>query len=370
MSKDLLRILQIGMYDSLGGIETYLINYYNHMDRDKVQFDFINMHDKIYFQDELINLGAKIYRVENVKRNPVKFYNDLVKIIKKNNYNIVHVNMLSAANIIPLIAAKRAGAKIIVAHSHNANTPKNYIKKIMHFCNKKLILKFANYYFACSELAGKWLFGDKIIDDKSFIIINNAIDINKFKYSKVIREKYRDQLDLKSKFIVGHVGRFSEQKNHEFLIDIFNKVHAINHNCMLLLIGTGELQDSIKNKVKELGLENSVKFLGVRLDINSIYQAMDVFILPSLFEGLPLVGIEAQVAGLKCIFSDSITEEVKIIKDTEFVSLNDSLDYWAKKVLEPYDTNKRCKISEQVRELGYDIKEEAKKLERFYLNIK
>lgn len=361
-----IRVLQIGMYNNLGGIETFLYNYYRKIDKEKVQFDFINMYDKICFQEELINLGAKIHNVTNVKINPIKCKNEIVRLIKANKYEIVHINMLSAANVIPLIAAKKAGVKVIIAHSHNANTPKNIIKKFLHKVNKRIILSSATHYFACSEKAGKWLFGES--NSNRVTVVNNAVEVEKFTFNKELRRAYRELEQLDNKFVIGHVGRFSEQKNHDFLIDIFKSIYDRNNNSVLLLIGIGELEDTIRKKVKKLGLEENVKFLGLREDVNKLYNVMDVFLLPSLFEGLPIVGVEAQISGLKCIFSDTITPEVKLTDNCKFISLDDSVEKWADIVLEAVGNYSRNNINKVLEKSCYDINAQARAIEKFYLD--
>lgn len=361
------RVLQIGMYNNLGGIETFLLNYYENINKDKVQFDFINMYDKICFQEELMQAGAKIYNITNVKKNPIKCKNEIVKIIKDNKYEIIHINMLSAANIIPIIAAKSSGARVIIAHSHNANTPKNIIKRFLHNLNKRIILKNSTHYFACSKKAGKWLFGEN--KKEEITVINNAVDVNRFIFNEEVRKEYRKMEGINDEFVIGHVGRFSEQKNHNFLIDVFQRVYHKNKNSLLILVGVGELEDEIREKVRRLGLDKNVKFLGVRRDVSKLYNVMDVFVLPSLFEGLPIVGIEAQISGLRCIFSNCITSELKLSNKCEFLSLNESMEKWAEVILKASSEYSRAGMSELVESKGYDIKKEAEKLEKFYLDV-
>jgi len=319
----MLKVLQIGMTDNLGGIETFLINYYRSIDKKKINFDFVNIYDNpLYFEEELKKGKSKIYKLNSYYRNPIKYTKELIKIIQDNNYEIVHCNMNSAVFLWPLIASKIAGAKVIIAHSHNASSDKGFIKSILHWVNKHFIPLFANNFFACSEKAGKWFYSKRIINSNKFYVMKNAIEINKYKFNQKIRIQKRKELNIsENTLLIGHVGRFNKQKNHEFLIDIFNEIQKKHKDSKLLLVGIGPLMENIKSKVKEYNLENSVLFLGQRNDVQELMQAMDIFLLPSLYEGLPLVGVEAQAAGLKCIFSDKITKEIKLLKGTEFLPL-------------------------------------------------
>ena len=183
-----IRVLQIGMHDNIGGVETYLMNYYRNIDRTQIQFDFISIFDKLCFEDEILSLGGKVYKLPSEKSNPVKYFYNLVKIIKENNYQIVHINMLSAANILPILAAKKCNVKSIIVHSHNSNTPSGFLRKIMDKINRPF-LNLATNYWACSSKAGKWLFGNK----KNIKIIHNAVNCEKFRYDEISRNEIRKQ---------------------------------------------------------------------------------------------------------------------------------------------------------------------------------
>lgn len=362
----MIRVLQLGMTDNLGGIETFLMNYYRNIDKTKIQFDFINIYpNKLCFQNEIENLGGKVYKVHSYYNHPIKYLNDVIKIINDNDYHIVHCNMNSAAMLYPIIAGKKSNAKIVIAHSHNSSSDKGIIKTIMHNINRHFIPLYANEYFACSEKAGEWFFSKKIRASNKYKIINNAVDMKKYEYNEKIREEKRKELKIKDNaFVIGHVGRFSKQKNHSFLIDTFNKIHNENNNAILLLIGQGPLESKIKEKVNNLNLQDSVIFLGKRLDVNEWYNAMDLFVLTSLYEGLPVVGVEAQSNGLPCIFSDNITREISISKSVEYLPLNETK--WVKNISNYYtfERNKNTNISND-----FDIKYAAKKLEKIYENM-
>ncbi len=217
----------------------------------------------------------------------------------------------------------------------------------------------SNVNFACSTEAGIYLFGKK----RKFEFIPNAIDLEKFEYNEQTRKEIRKELDLEGKLVIGNVGRFNLQKNHSFLLDIFNEIVKKNKDSILLLIGTGELEENIKQKIKELKLEKRVKLLGVRKDVNKLYQAMDIFLMPSLFEGLPLTGVEAQASKLKCYFADTITKEVIISNNVKFLSLKLTPEQWADKIVQDakYERN-----NVEILNQDFNIKILAKNMEEKY----
>lgn len=354
------RVLQIGMHDKIGGVETFLMNYYRNIDRKKIQFDFVSIYDKLCFENEIKHLGGKVYNIVSEKKNPIKYYKDLKKIIKENNYNIVHIEMLSCANILPILAAKRAKVKHIIVHSHNSNTPSGLLRKLMNTINKPF-LKLATDYWACSKLAGHWMFGEK----NDFVVIPNAIDINKFCFNLDNRKKIRDNLKINNKIVIGHIGRFCYQKNHDFLIKIFKKFNDKNKNSVLLLIGKGELENKIKKAVTDLNLNDSVIFLGNTDVVEKYLSAMDIFVLPSRFEGLPVTGIEAQVNGLECLFSNKITNEVNFTNNVKFLPIDD-INLWVKAL---NNTNLNLKRRNNIDSKSFDIRVNAKLIENKYLKM-
>ena len=365
----MIKVLQIGMTNNLGGIETLLMNYYKNMDKKEVQFDFINIYDKLYFEDEIKNMGGKVYKVKSYYKNPFCYIKELIKIIKQNNYEIIHCNMNSAVFLYPLIAAKIAKAKVIIAHSHNASNDKGLLKTILHNINKRFIPLFANTYFACSKEAGKWFFNNTIIkqENKKYFIISNGINIDKFKFNEEIRKKIRQKFNIEDKtMLIGHIGRFSKQKNHQFIIDLFKEIHEENKNTKIWLIGEGEKKDKIENLVKENHLERYVEFLGIRQNVNELLQAIDVFILPSIYEGMPLVAVEAQVSGTKCILSDKITQEAKITNKTEYITIDNGVQLWKNAILKcDYERNNKYDIDFS----KYDIKLNVLELVKIYESL-
>ncbi len=354
-----MRILEIGMGAHLGGIEVYFHNYYKRI-HDNCHFDFTDKDGGLYFSEEYSSNGSVIYHMPDFNKQPLKYYLTLKRIIKNGKYDAVHINMLSLANILPVFAAKAAKAKVII-HSHNAGVPSGGLRKILHFINKPFA-SLADQRLACSELAGKWMFGSK-----SFSVIPNAIDTDIFNLNDEMRKNQRSEFNYSADDqVIGHVGRFAEQKNHEFIIDIFAELHKKSNKYKLLLIGDGELRQSIEERVSKAGLTDSVIFTGNVNNVPDYMQAMDLFILPSLFEGLPVTGIEAQACGLPCVFSTSITDEVKITDNVEFVSLDDK-NKWIV-TIEKMISLPKSDNTEQIRAAGYDIKGTAKKLEKIYLS--
>lgn len=359
-----IRILQIGMHDQLGGVENFLMNYYRNIDREKIQFDFINMFNNLCFEEEIEELGGKIYKISNVKKNPIKYFKELKKVIKENNYEIVHVHMLSAANILPIIVASKLGVKSIIVHSHSSNVPKSVLKKVLNFFNKKMLIQRANIFLACSAKAGKWLFGG----NTKFTIINNAINIEKFEFNDIIRKKIQKEYKLENNLVIGHVGKFEEEKNHKFLIQVFKKIKENNKNAKLLLVGEGTLRMQIEKDVISMGLQEDVIFVGKSYNANEFYQAMDAFVFPSLCEGLGIVLIEAQASGLKCFTAqNNIPKEADISGSVKYIDLNNNPEEWSKNILNTDLTRKENYLKDLDKK--YDIKVATQKLEKLYLNL-
>ena len=346
-----------------GGVEAVIMNYYRNIDRSKVQFDFICDEDSTNIPyDEIKKLGGRVIICPPYQKI-FKYEKFLIDLFKKNNYKIVHSN-INALSVFPLRAAKKAEVPIRIAHSHSTTNKKEWKKNLMKQALRPFSKKYATDYFACSELAGRWLFGDKTFEQGKVTIINNAIDLDKFKYDEKVRKEKRKELNINDHtLVVGHIGRFVAQKNHTFLIDIFNELHKKEKNSILLLIGQGPLMSEIKQKVDSLGISDSVKFLGQRDDVNELYNIMDLFLFPSLYEGLGMVLIEAQANGLPCIASTEVPKIADISNNVQFYDLNDSIDIWLKN----YDTNRFKFICKNC---IYDIKKEAEKLEKYYMQKK
>lgn len=368
-----LRVLQIGMTWNVGGIETYLMEQFRHLDKNKIVYDFVNLDDShdIAFQKEIINMGGRVYAICQRHKNPIRHYFQWIRLLYKtsNLYKAIVLNSLSMGYIFPIFIARFFGIPIRIVHSHNSGIEESisFKKKILFSVNRYLMKFSATDYFACSSLAGKWMFGQV----GSFKIIPNSIKIDKFLLNDNTRSQIRRKNRWVGKFLIGHVGRFSFQKNQLFLIDIFKAYHSINKNSMLLLIGDGSntnfpYMERVKEKVKEYKLNEFVEFLGMRDDVPDLMQAMDCFVLPSNFEGLPVVGIEAQAAGLPCFFSNVITKEVRVTDLVTFVSLKDNPDKWAMSI---HDSEKIKRINQlhMIQQAGYDITATISWIENYYL---
>lgn len=344
-----------------GGVESVVFNYYRHIDHSKYQFDFYYGSDStVAPPQELIDMGARFIEIPPYQ-NILQYLKSLEKHFRENRYEIVHSHM-NSLSVFPLYAAKRAGVPNRICHSHSTaakgETKKNIIKNVLRPFSKI----YPTQFFACSDKAGKWLYGE----NAKFEIINNAIDLRKFAFDPEMRCEVRKELGIEGKFVVGHLGRFCYQKNHDFLIDIFEEIHHKREDAVLIMAGEGELEPHIREKVERMGLSDCVKFLGVRRDAPRLYQAMDVFLLPSRYEGLPVVGVEAQAAGLPLITTDLVTKETKILDSTRFLSSADPVSQWADAVLDSVNGYERHDTEQEMRTAGFDIEAEAQKLMERY----
>lgn len=359
-----IRVLHVFASLDRGGAETMIMNIYRKIDRSKIQFDFVvNERAQTYqYESEIKSLGGRIYKIPS--------YNILQHVSYKNvwfnllshhpEWKIIHAHHTSTAFIYLSIA--NALQRITIAHSHISGGEKT-IKSFIKYGVRYPLRYIAQYQFACSKVAGNWMFGKKF---HHVSILKNAIDVDRFLFHETTRKQKREQLNVADKFVIGHIGRFEKQKNHSFLIDIFKTVCARNPNTVLLLVGDGHLRPIIEDKVKASGLSDHVIFTGVRSDVPALLQAMDVFVFPSLYEGLGIVTIEAQAAGLPCIVSEVIPEEAHITPFIQAIPLKCSPQYWAERIV-PYMTGySRKNTYEAIRAGGYDINDTALWLEKFY----
>ncbi|HIT73064.1 MAG TPA: glycosyltransferase family 1 protein [Candidatus Fimicola cottocaccae] len=366
---DKIRILQVFGSMNRGGAETMIMNMYRNIDRDKMQFDFVvHKTDKGDYDDEIYDLGGNIFYCE--RYNVInhfsyeKWWNKFFDEHKE--YKIIHAHATGPAAVyIPI--AKKHGL-FAISHSHIALSQKGFRQAVNNMYRKPLV-NISDYMFACSREAGFWMFGNDIENKSNYRVFNNAVDTEIFKYNENKRNEKRKELKLENNFVITNVSRFHEQKNHTFIIDIFEKVYEKNKNSKLLLVGDGMLKSEIENKVRDKGLQECVIFTGVRSDIPEILQASDVVLFPSLREGLPVALVEAQASGLKVICSDTISKEVKITNLVEMYSLSDSSEKWANEILKYYEGYDRKDMSDEIKKAGYDIKSSAKWLQEFYENI-
>lgn len=358
----MIRVLHIVTYMGRGGLETMLMNYYRNIDRCKVQFDFLVHRDfEADYDKEIISLGGKIYHVPRLIPWSKSYKNNLCRFFTEHpEYKIVHVHQ-DCLSSVALECAEKCGVPVRIAHSHTSNQDKNLRYVIKKYYMKK-IPDYATDLFACGKKAGKWMFGNHDIK-----VIPNAIDTSRYIFTESVRNEVRRELSINDEFVVGHIGRFSLPKNHLFLIDVFDKCLKKNPNLKLLLVGDGDEKLKIQEKIHKLGIDKNVIFTGVRSDVDRLLQAMDVFVFPSIYEGLPVTMVEAQAAGLPCVISDKVPSECIIAKDlVQVKSLSDSAASWAECILSKEGT-KRKNFSGDIIKSGFDIKSAAKWLEEFYI---
>lgn len=364
----MIRILHILGKRPVGGVGAFLYNMHNNIDTNKIQFDYVfsGSSNSGIFDEKVKKLGGKVYVLPELKYgNMIKYIKELNKIFKNHpEYKVIHGHSPNLG-IIYLSLAKIYGVKNRIVHSHSTKYSDSKLKSIRNYFLHIPIKKLSNIHLACSKKAGMFLFNDS----ESVKVINNSINIDKFCFNEDMRIKLRTDLELKNKFTIGHVGNFVSVKNHKMIIDIFNEIQVMHPDSVLLLLGKGELEEEIKEKVKYFGLDNKVKFLGYKENIADYMNAMDVFLLPSFFEGFPVSTIEAQANGLPCYISDTVSKEIKIINETQFISLNNTPKYWANKILEVNLNYSRYEKNKEVRNAGYDIKVTATDMEKFYLSL-
>ena len=346
-----------------GGVESVIQNYFAYMDTSDYQLDLITYDVKSEIcAKRFEELGFNIKVVPPKRDGFLKSVGAMNHAIKEGRYDIVHTH-LTEWNCIPMFLAWMNRVPLRISHSHMAAFHKG-IKARFLFAIQKVTNKiFANRLCACGDDAAKYLYGNRDLEIGRVTVLNNAIDVNRFQYNLDVRKIVRQELGIGNALCIGHIGRFLPQKNHVFLIDIFEQVKRIENNAVLILLGTGELEPTIREKVKALRLENSVIFLGIKGQPERYYQAMDVFCLPSLFEGLPVVGIEAQAAGLPCLVSDMVSDKVQITDKLQFCSLGFSAQGWAKEIIQLAQNDDRSVSTFPV---SYDINNMAKEWEQLY----
>lgn len=364
-----LRVLQVVGQMYRAGAETLLMSLYRNIDRDLVQFDFLtHRQERGDYDDEIEALGGNVYRLCPMSlQNSVKYARMLGEFFREHPYyHIVHSH-LDAMSALPLAAAKRAGVEVRIAHSHNTAFPRDK-KYPLRLVSQKLIPLTATHYFACSDESAKFLFPKQVFASKGYQVLKNAIELNLFAYREEVRKQIRAELGIASgTLVVGHVGRFCQQKNHMKLLTVFACLHRQFPDSLLLLAGRGELLEEMKILCRQLKVEKAVKFLGVRSDIEDLMQAFDVFVLPSLYEGFPVVGVEAQAAGLPCLFSDRVKRDIALTNTVRFLPLEAEDEVWAREVLELQKTP-RFDNTGILAKKGFDIGEQAEIMTEFYQN--
>ena len=372
MSRDkAISVLVLDTVMDRGGAEAMIMNYMRNINRDKIRFDFLTNRDyRGAYEDEIESLGGKVYHMCPMYPGKFRRYKREIRLFLQEHpeYKIIHSN-LEERSYFPLKVAKKLGVPVRISHSHNR--PLGFDLKLLVRYYFRFMLRFYNtHMFACGIEAGDWLYGKK--NRNKVVIMNNAIDVRRYIYNRDKAIDMKKKLGVEGKTVIGNVGRFFNQKNHKFLIDIFEQIHRINPNTALLLVGGGEQDDALKNqirqKVENLGLSDSVHFLGVRSDVEDVLQAFDLFLLPSLFEGFPVTMVEAQASGLPCVISDKVPIQCDITGNVRVVELDEEPMDWAEKCLEFVNSFERKDNFEVISKAGFDIRENAKWLEHFYEN--
>lgn len=362
-----IRVLQVLGRLNRGGAESMIMNLFRGVDREKVVFDFV-IHTKEHcdFTDEVLRLGGRIYSAPryNVKNHFAykKWWNNFFK--EHSEYKVIHGHMYSIASIY-LKIAKKYGLKTI-SHSHTSSAKTGFsgmVKRIIQAPLKNI----PDWLFACSDNAGRWLYGENVGKRDNYILLKNAIDSQRYIYTPETAEKIRKELGIEDKFVVGHIGRMFPAKNHPYLLEVFKAFLQKNQNSVLLLVGDGPSRKEIEEKAQSLDISEKVIFTGVRSDVNELLQAMDFFVFPSLYEGLPVTVIEAQATGLRCLISDTVTDEVCITDLVTRYSLNNLPEMWADKIEELSKRKDRDNMSKEIADSGYDINTTAEWLQNFYI---
>jgi glycosyltransferase involved in cell wall biosynthesis len=370
-----IRVLLLFTIMNRGGAETMVMNYYRHIDRSKIQFDFmVHREQRGVFEDEIESLGGKIYRMPPIyPQNFIRYQRMLKEFFDDHHeYKIIHSHM-SELGYFAFKEAKKHNVPVRICHSHNApdfrhETFIQYLKFLPRYYFIRQMRHLTTDFFVCSHIAGMWHFGEKRQND--FVFMRNAVDLDSLCYKPEEASRMRKELGLsQGQHIICHVGRFNRQKNHDFLIDIFSEIHKKDQSAVLLLAGDGELRAQIEDKVNRLHLQKNIFFLGIRDNINFLLMASDTLLFPSLYEGLSVVLVEAQASGIRCVMTNTLAKETIINKNrVELLSLNQSAEEWANAVLNRQSNYDRSSAVYVLREAGWDVRDNANWLQKYYLD--
>lgn len=356
-----IRVLHISLTRDLGGIAAYQKNLLDNIDKHKYSLDYLSPHKDAMLIPYLEQMGCRVHIVPSEKKF-IPYFLGLYKVMKNGHYDAVHIHKNSLVNSLPFFAAKLAGIKTIVAHSHNTLPSNGTALRFMHYFCRPIVRKMCTVRLACSVAASDWLFGKKYPAE----VIKNSIDLARFSYNETVRKQVRDELGVGDELLIGHVGNYFHQKNHRFMVQIMAEMKKIDPKAKLVLVGKGELLEETQHYAKELKVDDRILFLGARSDADRLYQAMDVFLLPSFSEGFPFVGLEAQAAGLPFLMSDKVPDEIILTDECYSMSLSQSPCDWAKKICGIAKNSPRKDNYELLAKKGYDVKESAKSLEKYY----
>ncbi len=361
------RLLCVLSNMNAGGAETFLMKLHRNLDKNKYQMDYcINVFEENFYEDEIRELGGKVFKIPSRSKDFKEHNKQFVKIIRENKYEYILSVSANAMAYLDLVLAKKNGAKRCIIRSSNSNLNDKIQTKIIKSIMRKMFSHYADIWFAPSDLAAENLFGKNYRNNKRFHYLNNALDLDQYSFSTVNREEIRREFSIdEDTFVVGHVGRFYRQKNHDFLIDVFEKIVQKKEKSILLLVGDGELYSAIKEKAKEKGLSQKVVFAGTRSDVNKILSAFDVFVFPSFYEGMPNTVIEAETNGLPCVVSSSITKDAKIMDNIRYLPLSESPNQWAETAL---SLEREEQSLDRMRDNGYDIQKCVRYFEQVVFN--
>ncbi|QKM64050.1 hypothetical protein DCO17_01675 [Polynucleobacter tropicus] len=359
------RILHIVRKMDHGGVQSMIMNYYRNIDRKKIQFDFLELESgQSFYADEIGLYGGHIFKLEGSGSHLKKFYL-YCKFLTVNRPSAIHCH-LNWLNAIFLFSSLIFLIPIRISHSHNALLPARGVDLIIKKILRVVINTSSTHRFSCSTESAIWLYGAEVIYSNNYTLIRNAIDPVKFTYEDASRELKRAELGIVNELVIGHIGHFNVQKNHTFILEIFKNLANLNPNVVLVLVGTGDLFLDVSEMAKEYGIERQVRFLGDRVDIPELFAAFDIFLFPSLHEGLPFVLLEAQAAGVPCVISDVITREVAIGDGVFFIGLNEPAKTWASEIVS-IDLKRRKGNLSSIYSYGYDIRAAAKELQANYM---
>ncbi len=368
-----IRVLQFPMANSYGGITQYVLQNWRYIDKVRFQFDFATLcKDKLYFEDEVAAQNCMVYHISCYAEEDKEKFSNEIRAILANGYDVVHLHTSYWKSFLVEEIAKEMKVPKVIVHAHNASVLEadHREERIAQHnkCMSELKESLVTDYWACSRLAAEWLYGNKISPDR-IVIQKNAIDIEQFRYNQKSAIKIRNELGWEKQYIIGHVGRFTYQKNHMFLIRVFKKVHEKNPNVRLLLIGVGPEKAKIEQTIREWNLQDCIKMLEKRNDVNELMQAMNCFAFPSRFEGLPIVLVEAQASGCACVVSNTITKEIELTDSMQILPLDE--DRWINTILLQAESHNERYIrnADILREQGFDLKDQIMRIEEGYLGI-
>lgn len=368
------KVLVFGMTENPGGVESFLMNNYRNINSHKIHFDFLcNTINKIAFEDEILKNNSRIFNIYPRRKDPFRFRKELNDFFRKhaNEYNCVWINLNTLVNIDYLKVAKKYGIKRIIVHSHNSRNMdtgfKGYITQKLHNLHKRQLQKYATDYWACSSFAAKWFYTNDLL--KKVKIIKNAIDVNNFSFNEKKRQSLRQKLHLENNLVIGNVGRLHFQKNQMFILDVLSYLVKLNPKVKLVLVGQGPDKEKLENRVNELNLQKYIIFAGVQDDIQEWLSTFDLFIFPSLFEGLGIAGLEAEANGLSIYASDKvIPQELKINSNFKFLDLGKGPQFWAQQIEKSnFERENQEAIEKNFQNSGYSIESSVQKLEKYFL---